>query len=102
MEKLLRMFAETNFGCDSNYIPVTHGKTQEIRPLVLLVRQERKIWERPFKRYKYTTLGRLDKYIVTDSKSEFQDMVNKHIKREDPNIQLDVDMDDEEELGAAW
>ena len=71
MEKLLRMFAEANFGRGSNYIPVTHGKTQEIRPLVLLVKQERKIWERPFKKYKYTTLGRLDKYMTTDSTTAF-------------------------------
>lgn len=101
MEKLLRMFGEVNFGRGSNYIPVTHGKTQEIRPLVLLVKQERKIWERPFKKYKYTTLGRLDKYMTTDNTTAFQEMLNKCIKREDSRIWLDVNMDEEEE-GAAW
>ena len=100
MEKLLRMFGEVNFGHGSNYFPVTHGKTQEITPLVLLVKQERKIWERPFKKYKYTTLGRLDKYMATGSTSAFQEMLNKCIKREDPDIVLDVNMDEEEE-GAA-
>ena len=103
MEKLLRMFGEANFGRGNNYIPVTHGKTQEIRPLVLLVKQDRKIWERPFKKYNYTTLGRLDKYMTTGSSSAFQEMLNKCIKREDPDIQYDVDGNtDEEEEGAAW
>ena len=97
MEKLLRMFGEVNFGHGSHYFPVTHGKTQEIRPLVLLVQQGRKIWERPFKKYKYTTLERLDKYMTTDSTSKFLEMLNKCIKREDPDIVLDVNMDEEEE-----
>ena len=97
---MLRMFGEANFGRGRNYIPVTHGKTQEIRPLVLLVRKERKIWERPFKKYKYTTLGRLDKYMTTDSTTAFQEVLNKWIEREDPDIRLDVNMD-EEEKGAA-
>ena len=100
MEELLRKFGEANFGRGSNYIPVTDGTTQEIRPLVLLIKQYRRIWERPFKEYRYTTLAMLDKYMATDSTSAFQKMLNKCIKREDPNIRLGVNMDEEEE-GAA-
>ena len=102
IEKLLRDFAAENFGQESNYFPVTHGKLQEIKPLVLLVKQRRPIWERPFKKNKLTTIGRVDTFVTKGKNQEVQDKINLHIKKEDPELELEMDEDEDvEQAGAA-
>ena len=98
IEKLLREFAEENFGEDSKYFPVSHGRTQEIIPFVLMVKQPRSIWERPLKPYKYTTLARLDKYVVKSKEQDFLETLNLHIVKDDTDLVLE---EDEEEDGEG-
>ena len=108
MERLLRDFTADNSGQESNYFPVTHGKLQEIKPLVLLVKQRRPIWERPFKRNKLTTTGRVDTYVTQGKNQEVQDKINLHTKNEDSELEQEMDEDEDieqtraERYGISW
>ena len=97
IEKLLRDFAAVHFEEDDNYFPVSHSRTQEIRPLVLMVKKERSFWERPLKQYKYITLSRMEKYAVRGKGQEFLDALNLYVKKEDCDLMSEED-DKEEEL----
>jgi len=99
IEKLLRKFAAENFGEESNYLPVYHGRTQEIKLFELLVKKQRSFWERPLKKYKYTTLAGMEKYVKKGTEEEFQDALNEYIVKED--TELEVVCDEDEEEGAS-
>ena len=103
IEKLIRKFAVENFGDEegSLYFPVYHGKIQEIKPLVLLAKDTRSIWKRPFKKNELTVLAEMDTYVVDNKKEEFQVAVKENIKKEDCNVILqDEDEDEEDSEGA--
>lgn len=90
IRRLIQDFADKNFGPD--YSPVSHGKTQEIKPLVLLVRKKKPFLELPFKNFKYTTLGRMDRYLLKADKQTFQDFLNGDIiVKEDLSLKMDKD-----------
>ena len=101
IEKLLKDFAAENFGSEGKYYPVAHGKTQEIKPLVVLVKEQRAFYERPFKKNKLTTLGRVDAYVEQGKTQDVQDKINLHIKKEDPELSLEIDEDEDVEHGGA-
>ena len=88
-EKLLKEFAEENFGDqEGNFFPVCHGRIQEIKLFALLVKGPRGIWGRPLKPNKLTTLAGLEDYVVGGKKEEFLEALNKNIKKEDHGIEL--------------
>ena len=97
IEKLLRDFAAVHFSEDGNYFPVSHSRTQEIRPLVLMAKKERSFWERPLKQYKYLTLSRMEKFAARGKEQEFLDALNLHVKKEDCDLMLEEDNEAEDE-----
>ena len=101
IEKLLRDFAAENFGPESNYFPITHGKTQEIKPLVLLVKKRRPFWKRPLKKNTLTTIGRVDTYVTQGKNQEVQDKIDLCVKKEDPELELEMDEDEDVEQANA-
>ena len=95
IDKLLQEFAEENFGDqEGNFIPVVYGRIQEIKLFTLLVKEQRPFYERPFKRYKLTTLAGLEKYVA-DGKDKFLESLNKHIEKDDHGIVLKKENEDE-------
>ena len=55
---MLREFAKENFGDkEGHYLPVVHGRTQDIKLFTLVVRESRYVLERPFKRYTYKVVA---------------------------------------------
>ena len=59
----------------------------EIKLFALLVKEQRAFYERPFKRYKLTTLAGLEEYVA-DDKDKFLESLNKHSGKDDPGIVL--------------
>lgn len=101
IDKLLREFAEENFGDqEGKYFPVCHGQIQEIRPFGLMVKKPRSFLERPLKKYKYTTLAGLERYVVKGKDKEFLESLNKSIVKEDRRIVLEEE-NKEDDKGAA-
>lgn len=105
IEKLLRDFAAVHFSEDGNYFPVSHSRTQEIRPLVLMAKKERSFRERPLKQYKYVTLSRMEKFAARGKEQEFLDALNLHVKKEDcdlmPEEDNEAEDEEEEELSTS-
>ena len=95
IDKLLQEFAEENFGdLEGNFFPVVYGRIQEIKLFALLVKEQRVFYERPFKRYKLTTLAGLEEYVA-DEKDKFLESLNKHIGKDDPGIVLKKENEDD-------
>ena len=78
---MLREFAKENFGDqEGHYFPVVHG--QDIKLFTLLVRTSRYVLERPFKRYTYTVVGRLEHYVADGKRDEYEALKNKLVVKE--------------------
>ena len=45
IEELLRRLARENFD-DTNCVPVLHGHSETSKPLFLIIKQKRSMWER--------------------------------------------------------
>ena len=68
--KLLRAFAEENFG-DEHY-PVLHGaRLSDVKPFVLMVKEKRAIYKRPFTKEEFKIISGLEKYVKDDKKRRF-------------------------------
>lgn len=78
---MLREFAKENFGDrEGHYFPVVHG--QDIKLFTLLVRTSTYVLERPFKRYTYTVVGRLEHYVAEGKRDEYEALKNKLVVKE--------------------
>ena len=96
IEEVLRAFAEENLGVN-DYYPVSHGERTSIKPLALLVKKRRSIFERPFAKPKFNVLASLEDYVLRDKKEEFTEAVSSTIVKED---NLEIEEDDEEDDGV--
>ena len=82
IDKLLREFAKENFGDKEGlYLPVVHGRTQDIKLFTLVVRTSRYVLERPFKRYTYTVVAGLEHYVADGKRKEYEALKNKKVKK---------------------
>ena len=80
---MLREFAKENFGDrEGHYFPVVHGQTQDFKLFTLVVRTSRYVLERPFKRYTYTVVGRLEHYVADGKRDEYEALKNKLVVKE--------------------
>ena len=80
-EDLLRNFAKENYG--KEHYPLPHGCNVAVKPLGLMVKRPRSIFQRPFKKNELTILGGLEEYVSLDVKSEFLDALKLYIKKDD-------------------
>ena len=85
IDKLLREFAKENFGDkEGHYLPVVHGRTQDIKLFTLVVREPRCVLERPFKRDTYKVVAGLERYVADGKREEYEalkkEKVQKHNK----------------------
>lgn len=104
IEQLLRQFAECHFSEDGHYYPVSNTRNQQIKPLVLMVKEQRSCTKRPLKKYNYTALGRMEKFVVGAKEKEFLDALNLHVGKDHPKLELedeDDSEDDDEEMESA-
>lgn len=103
VEQALRVFAEENFGADSEeFYPVHQGNTQEVKILALMAKKPRNVLLRPFKPYSLVLLAGLDTYVNRNKKEEYQNAVDREIKREDLEVALeDEDTENDEEDDVA-
>ncbi|CAH3184411.1 unnamed protein product, partial [Porites lobata] len=82
IDNLLREFAKENFGDkEGHYLPVVHGRTQDIKLFTLVVRTSRYVLERPFKRYTYTVVAGLEHYVADGKRKEYEALKNKKVKK---------------------
>ena len=82
---MLREFAKENFGDkEGHYLPVVHGRTQDIKLFTLVVREPRCVLERPFKRDTYKVVAGLERYVADGKREEYEalkkEKVQKHNK----------------------
>ena len=96
IEVVLRAFAEENFS-GSNYYPVSHGETKLIKPLVVVVKKQRSVFNRPFAKSKFIALTALNNYVLEDKREEFTEAVNSTLLKEG---NLTIAADDADDEGA--
>ena len=96
IEEVLRALAEENFD-GSNYYPVSHGQTQSIKPLALVVKKQRSVLKRPFARSEFIVIAALNDYVVKDKRGEFSELVSSTLLKEE---NLRIAEDDAEDDGA--
>ena len=90
VEQALRAFAQQNFGADGEeFYPVHQRNTQEVQILALMAKKPRNVFLRPFKAYSLVLLGGLDTYMNQSKKEEYQNVVDRIIKREDLEVALE-------------
>ena len=90
VEQALREFAQQNFGADGEeFYPVHQRNTQEVQILALMAKKPRNVFLRPFKAYSLVLLGGLDTYMNQSKKEEYQNAVDRIIKREDLEVALE-------------
>ena len=90
-EDLLRNFAKENYG--KGHYPLLHGCNVAAKPLGLMVKISRSIFQRPFKKNELTILGGLEEYVSLDVKSEFLDALKLYIKKDDNRVLAGHDED---------
>ncbi|XP_078357894.1 uncharacterized protein LOC144642722 [Oculina patagonica] len=93
IRQLLQTIAEENF--EDEHYPVLHGaSTSDVKPFVLMVKKQRPIYKRPFKKSEFKLIAGLDNYVKEDKKEEFFKAVNSKKQTQD---NLDIDEYDEED-----
>ena len=93
--KVLRAFAEENFG-DEHY-PVLHGaRLSDVKPFVLMVKEKRPIYKRPFTKEEFKIISGLEKYVKDDKKEDFLKAVNLKQQKQD-NLEVE-EYNDEDSL----
>ena len=99
IDKLLREFAKENFGDkEGHYLPVVHGRTQDIKLFTLVVRESRYVLERPFKRYTYTVVAGLEHYVANGKREEYEALKNKKVQKHNEMASVE---ESEDGSGAA-
>ena len=100
LEQALREFSEQNFGADGEgFYPVHQGNTQEVQILALMAKKPRSVFLRPFKADSLVLLGRIDTYMNRSKKEEYLNAVDRAIKRDDVEVTLELDEDNEKDEG---
>ena len=82
VDKLLRMFAQQNFGSGDKYYPVLHGESGTTKPLALMIQRPRPIWKRPFSKNEMIILDGLEKYVESKKKETYHEVVKTKITQE--------------------
>ena len=82
VDKLLRMFARENFGSGDKYYPVLYGESGTTKPLALTIKRPRPIWKRPFSKSEMIILDGLEKYVESEKKETFHEVVKTKITQE--------------------
>ena len=99
VEQALRAFVQ-QIGVDSEeFYPVHQGNTQEVQVLSLMAKKPRNVFLRPFKTKSLVPLGGLDTYMNRSKKEEYQNAVYRLIKKEDLEVTLEPDEDNEKDEG---
>ena len=80
IEDLLRKFAKENFG--KGHYPLPHGCNVAVKPLGLMVKRPRSIFQRPLTKDELTIVGGLEEYVPLDEKNKFLDASKLHIKKD--------------------
>ena len=79
---MLREFAKENFGDkEGHYLPVVHGRTQDIKLFTLVVREPRCVLERPFKRDTYKVVAGLERYVADGKREEYEALKNEKVQK---------------------
>ena len=100
VEQALRAFAQQNFGADGEeFYPVHQGNTEKVQILALMAKKTRNVFLRPFKTNSLVLLGGLDTYMNRSKKEEYQNVVDREIKRDDVEVTLELDEDNESDEG---
>ena len=82
IDKLLREFANENFlDKEGHYFPVVHGRTQDIKLFTLVVREPRRVLERPFKRETYKVVAGLERYVADGKREEYEALKNEKVQK---------------------
>ena len=82
IDKLLREFANENFlDKEGHYFPVVHGRTQDIKLFTLVVREPRRVLERPFKRDTYKVVAGLERYVADGNREEYEALKNEKVQK---------------------
>ena len=90
VEQALREFAQQNFGADGEeFYPVHQRNTQEVQILALMAKKPRNVFLRPFKTNSLVLLAGLETYMNPSKKEEYQNVVDRIIKREDLEVALE-------------
>ena len=94
LRQVLRALAEDNF--DDKHYPVLHGaSTTDVKPFVLMVKKQRPIYKRPFKKSEFKIIAGLENYVKESKKDDFLKAVNSK-KQTQNDLQIDeYDEDDE-------
>ena len=77
-KELLRRFAQENFD-DPDYEPVLHGYSEITKPLCLITKEKRPIWQRLFAGDEIIFLAGLEKYVSTDCKRKYRKAVESNV-----------------------
>ena len=100
VEQALRAFAQQNFGADGEeFYPVHQRNTQEVQILALMAKKPRNVFLRPFKTNSLVLLAGLETYMNRSKKEEYQNAVDREIKRDDVEVTLELDEDNEKDEG---
>ena len=79
---MLREFANENFlDKEGHYFPVVHGRTQDIKLFTLVVREPRRVLERPFKRDTYKVVAGLERYVADGKREEYEALKNEKVQK---------------------
>ena len=98
VEPALRNFAKQNFAKDGDYYPIYQGETSEIQMLALMVKGERNVLLRPFKKDELTILAELATFIEGSKRKELQDALSREIRTEKhASLVLKNDDDDDDD-----
>ena len=96
IRKVLRALAEENF--EDKHYPVLHGtKSSDVKPFVLLAKEKRPIYKRPFTKEEFKIISGLEKYVKDEKKEDFLKAVNSKKQNHD---NLEVEKYDEEDSPA--
>ena len=90
IEDSLRRFAQENFS--DTYFPVLHGETKNVKPLALIVKQHRSIWNRPFANLEIVVLAGLESYVVGGTEEAFLESVSSKITEEQISMKEKIGM----------
>ena len=100
VEKALRAFAQQIIGVGGEeFYPVHQGNTQEVQILALMAKKTRNVFLRPFKTNSLVLLAGLETYMNRGKKEEYQNAVDREIKRDDVEVTLELDEDNEKDEG---
>ena len=100
LEQALREFAQQNFGADGEeFYPVDQGNTRKVQILALMAKKPRSVFLRPFKTNSLVLLAGLETYMNQSKKEEYLNAVDREIKRDDVEVTLELDEDNEKDEG---